>query len=128
MKFIGKMASYLTLAVMGLLVSITLSAPMAQAQDGPSAEAIAAAEAAYVDPAVLLKAKAAAAAQSAIDDGEDPAAAAADAIAATYEPFINGDFILTTTLFLVAGFLVFWMAAGFAMLEAGLVRSKNVTM
>jgi Amt family ammonium transporter len=31
-------------------------------------------------------------------------------------------------MFLVAGFLVFWMAAGFAMLEAGLVRSKNVTM
>jgi len=29
---------------------------------------------------------------------------------------------------LVGGFLVFWMAAGFSMLEAGLVRSKNVTM
>jgi Amt family ammonium transporter len=28
----------------------------------------------------------------------------------------------------MGGFLVFWMAAGFAMLEAGLVRSKNVTM
>ena len=37
-------------------------------------------------------------------------------------------YILTTVLFLVGGFLVFWMAAGFAMLEAGLVRSKNVTM
>jgi Amt family ammonium transporter len=34
---------------------------------------------------------------------------------------------MTTLLFLVGGFLVFWMAAGFAMLEAGLVRSKNVT-
>ena len=31
-------------------------------------------------------------------------------------------------MFLVAGFLVFFMAAGFAMLEAGLVRGKNVTM
>jgi len=31
-------------------------------------------------------------------------------------------------LFLIGGFLVFFMAAGFAMLEAGLVRSKNVTM
>jgi len=42
----------------------------------------------------------------------------------------NGDigFIFTTFMFLVTGFLVFWMAAGFAMLEAGLVRSKNVTM
>jgi Amt family ammonium transporter len=33
-------------------------------------------------------------------------------------------FILTTFMFLVMGVLVFWMAAGFAMLEAGLVRSK----
>jgi Amt family ammonium transporter len=37
-------------------------------------------------------------------------------------------FILNSLLFLVGGFLVFWMAAGFAMLEGGLVRSKNVTM
>ncbi|WP_409197326.1 ammonium transporter [Jannaschia sp. W003] len=36
-------------------------------------------------------------------------------------------YIFTTLLYLMAGFLVFWMAAGFAMLEAGLVRSKNVT-
>jgi len=35
-----------------------------------------------------------------------------------------GPYIMTTLLFLVGGFLVFWMAAGFAMLEAGLVRSK----
>ena len=39
-----------------------------------------------------------------------------------------GPYIMTTLLFLVGGFLVFWMAAGFAMLEAGLVRSKNVSM
>jgi len=37
-------------------------------------------------------------------------------------------FIFTTFMFLVTGVLVFWMAAGFTMLEAGLVRSKNVTM
>ncbi len=37
-------------------------------------------------------------------------------------------FILNSLLFLMGGFLVFWMAAGFAMLEGGLVRSKNVTM
>ena len=37
-------------------------------------------------------------------------------------------FIFTTFMFLVSGFLVFFMAAGFAMLEAGLVRGKNVTM
>jgi len=39
-----------------------------------------------------------------------------------------GPYIMTTFLFLVAGFLVFFMAAGFAMLEAGLVRGKNVAM
>jgi Amt family ammonium transporter len=37
-------------------------------------------------------------------------------------------FILNTLLFLVTGFLVMWMAAGFAMLESGLVRTKNVAM
>ena len=35
-------------------------------------------------------------------------------------------FVLNTLLFLVMGFLVMWMAAGFAMLESGMVRSKNV--
>jgi Amt family ammonium transporter len=35
-------------------------------------------------------------------------------------------YILNTFSFLVSGVLVMWMAAGFAMLEAGLVRSKNV--
>jgi len=37
-------------------------------------------------------------------------------------------YIFTTFMFIVTGVLVFWMAAGFSMLEAGLVRSKNVTM
>ena len=36
-------------------------------------------------------------------------------------------FALDTFYFLVMGALVMWMAAGFAMLEAGLVRSKNTT-
>ena len=35
-------------------------------------------------------------------------------------------FVLNSFLFLVCGFLVMWMAAGFAMLESGLVRTKNV--
>ena len=46
-----------------------------------------------------------------------PAVAAPDADTAV---------IFNTLLFLIGGFLVMWMAAGFAMLEAGLVRSKNV--
>jgi Amt family ammonium transporter len=37
-------------------------------------------------------------------------------------------FIFNTLSFLMHGFLVMWMAAGFCMLEAGLVRSKNTTM
>ncbi len=46
----------------------------------------------------------------------------------TTPPMEEIGFILTTFMFIVTGVLVFWMAAGFAMLEAGLVRSKNVTM
>jgi len=37
-------------------------------------------------------------------------------------------FILNSLSFLMHGFLVMWMAAGFAMLEAGLVRTKNTAM
>jgi Amt family ammonium transporter len=36
-------------------------------------------------------------------------------------------FALDTFYFLICGAFVMWMAAGFAMLEAGLVRSKNTT-
>ena len=62
---------------------------------------------------------------------------AQDAVVVTTEPVaetavaaVNNDvqFILNTLLFLIGGFLVMWMAAGFAMLEAGMVRSKNVSM
>jgi ammonium transporter, Amt family len=53
---------------------------------------------------------------------------AEEVAAATGEAAEHTQFILNTLLFLVGGFLVFWMAAGFSMLEAGLVRSKNVTM
>ena len=55
---------------------------------------------------------------------QETAAAAEEAAAAP----VDNAFIFNTLLFLIGGFLVFWMAAGFAMLEAGLVRSKNVTM
>ena len=40
----------------------------------------------------------------------------------------HGVYILNSLLFLMAGFLVMFMAAGFCMLEAGLVRAKNTTM
>ncbi len=54
--------------------------------------------------------------------------ATAAAEAAEAAPAVDNAFIFNTLLFLIGGFLVFWMAAGFAMLEAGLVRGKNVTM
>ncbi len=44
------------------------------------------------------------------------------------DPSTNTAYIFNTLLFMIGGFLVMWMAAGFAMLEAGLVRSKNVSM
>ena len=51
------------------------------------------------------------------------------ALAAEAVPFeTQVKFIFNTLNFLVMGFLVMWMAAGFAMLEAGLVRTKNVSM
>jgi ammonium transporter, Amt family len=58
---------------------------------------------------------------------------AADAVEAVNgmtgdEATLHTIFILNTLLFLIGGFLVFFMACGFCMLEAGLVRSKNVTM
>src|SRR5690554_2830134 len=37
-------------------------------------------------------------------------------------------YILDSFIMVLGGILVMWMAAGFAMLESGLVRSKNVSM
>ncbi len=55
---------------------------------------------------------------------------AQDTAAAAETPAVSPEvaYIFNTLLFLIGGFLVMWMAAGFAMLEAGLVRSKNVSM
>ena len=41
------------------------------------------------------------------------------------EPIAHLAYALDTFYFLITGALVMWMAAGFAMLEAGLVRAKN---
>ncbi|MDO5605270.1 MAG: ammonium transporter [Paracoccus sp. (in: a-proteobacteria)] len=60
-----------------------------------------------------------------------PAAAqnTAAMVVADPPPAVTADvaYIFNTLLFLIGGFLVMWMACGFAMLEAGLVRSRNVT-
>ncbi len=74
-----------------------------------------------------------AASAAALEEGataQEAAAAGSDAIVNA----VSGSFgdrdakIFNTVLFLVGGFLVMWMAAGFAMLEMGLVRKKNVSM
>jgi Amt family ammonium transporter len=54
--------------------------------------------------------------------------AAAEAEATEDAPPAAEPFVFNTLLFLIGGFLVMFMAAGFAMLEAGLVRSKNASM
>lgn len=48
-------------------------------------------------------------------------------LASAAQAAVEGEtaFVFNTFSFLVHGFLVMWMAAGFAMLESGLVRSKN---
>ena len=42
------------------------------------------------------------------------------------DTLVNLAYSIDTFYFLMSGALVMWMACGFAMLEAGLVRSKNV--
>ncbi|WP_273264921.1 ammonium transporter [Flexistipes sinusarabici] len=44
------------------------------------------------------------------------------------ESIVHLSYAIDTFYFLICGALVMWMAAGFAMLEAGLVRSKNTTV
>ncbi|WP_041375309.1 ammonium transporter [Polymorphum gilvum] len=58
----------------------------------------------------------------------EAAEAVVEAAAPAYALASETAYIFNTLLFLLGGFLVMWMAAGFAMLEAGLVRSKNVSM
>jgi len=43
------------------------------------------------------------------------------------EQILEVSYALDTFYFLMSGALVMWMAAGFAMLEAGMVRTKNTT-
>lgn len=52
-------------------------------------------------------------------------AAVTEAVAATTSPALDTTFVFNTMLFLIMGMVVMFMAAGFCMLEAGSVRSKN---
>ena len=51
-------------------------------------------------------------------------------MASTAKAEVDGEvqYIFNSLSFMYHGVLVFWMAAGFAMLEGGLVRTKNTTM
>ncbi|MEO9297186.1 ammonium transporter [Devosia alba] len=62
--------------------------------------------------------------------GQDAAPAEAAEAAATVSEGVSADvvFILNSLLMVLGGILVFFMAAGFAMVEAGMVRTKNVSM
>lgn len=59
---------------------------------------------------------------------QDAAEAAPDVAEALIEANTQTKYILNSFLMLFGGILVFWMAAGFTMLEAGFVRTKNVSM
>jgi len=81
-------------------------------------------------PSILTKAAAATLALVVLATAAVAQDAAAPEAAEAVEYALAGDtaFVFNTLLFLIGGFLVMWMAAGFAMLEAGMVRSKNVSM
>lgn len=60
--------------------------------------------------------------------GQDATEEVADAVEAAAAAGVTEEvaFIFNSLLFLIGGFLVMFMAAGFAMLEAGMVRKKSV--
>ncbi|HRP98059.1 MAG TPA: ammonium transporter [Rhodocyclaceae bacterium] len=69
----------------------------------------------------LLAAAALVTSATALAQEHAPAAGAMDVLSHVYEL----QYAMDTFYFLVCGALVMWMAAGFSMLEAGLVRAKN---
>lgn len=61
-------------------------------------------------------------------EAAEAAEEAAEASDVLVEASTQVKYILNSFLMLLGGILVFWMAAGFTMLEAGFVRTKNVSM
>jgi len=59
---------------------------------------------------------------------QDTAAEVPETAPELVEASIQVKYILNSFLMLFGGILVFWMAAGFTMLEVGFVRTKNVSM
>ena len=115
-----------------VMVALAIISPAAHAQDSdPAATATTQAET-TIDSAADTAAGDVEDALSTVQErlaaleqqSEDQRAAAAEADEAEEA----APFVFNTLLFLIGGFLVMFMAAGFAMLEAGLVRSKNASM
>ncbi len=65
---------------------------------------------------------------AAVTDVVEVTNSASESEAPELTPADTATFVFNSLLFLIGGFLVMWMAAGFAMLEAGLVQTKNVSM
>ncbi|ROU01017.1 ammonium transporter [Histidinibacterium lentulum] len=118
MDYIKIWLAALMIALVGL---VTVAPEAAWAQDATTEEVVEEETPAEEAPAEEAPAEDAVLAEEAPAEEEDGATAGVDAASDTI-------FIFNSLLFLIGGILVFWMAAGFAMLEAGLVRSKNVTM
>lgn len=98
----------LAAALLALFAALATPALAQDATDEPTEEVAPAEEVVPADEAVE--------AEAAAEEVAAPLTRASD----------ETQFVFNTFLFLVTGFLVMFMAAGFAMLESGLVRSKNV--
>ena len=81
-----------------------------------------------IAPISVIAQEAVETAAAAVETAADAAAEPAAEEATPKTPEEVATFVFNTLLFLIGGFLVMWMAAGFAMLEAGLVQTKNVSM
>ena len=81
-----------------------------------------------IAPISVIAQEAVEVAAAAVEPAAEAAAEPAAEEATPKSPEEVAAFVFNTLLFLIGGFLVMWMAAGFAMLEAGLVQTKNVSM
>ncbi|MEM6762368.1 MAG: ammonium transporter [Pseudomonadota bacterium] len=111
----------------GLAVAMSVTAAWAQTDTTTDAPAAPAAEAAA--PATPTDTGPLEAEIEAVKERIATLETAATEAASTAAAAVNPDpYVFNTLLFLIGGFLVMFMACGFAMLEAGLVRGKNAAM
>ncbi|MEM7694466.1 MAG: ammonium transporter [Pseudomonadota bacterium] len=109
-----KLLNLLAGGMMALAMAVSAPAAIAQDTAAPAETTVEAAAPADTGAIDALNERIAALEAAAAEPAEEAAAP---------EPYV-----FNTLLFLMGGFLVMFMACGFAMLEAGLVRSKNAAM